>query len=52
MDYEYEYYQLLNRIVKLNEAKGRYHTQLAVAELFEYCGLPAVRPQQNNKGNK
>jgi hypothetical protein len=31
-------------ITKLHKAKGRYHTQLAVCDLFELCGLTAVRP--------
>lgn len=46
------YQEICKAVHRLYTAKGRYHTQLAVAELFECCGLPAVCPQQNNKGNK
>jgi hypothetical protein len=35
---------LRTAITKLHKAKGRYHTQLAVCDLFELCGLTAVRP--------
>jgi hypothetical protein len=35
---------LRSAITKLHKAKGRYHTQLAVCDLFELCGLTAVRP--------
>ena len=33
-------------INKLHKAKGRYHTQLAVCDLFELCGLTAERPKK------
>lgn len=29
---------------KLHKAKGRYHTQLAICDLFDAAGLPNVRP--------
>jgi len=35
---------LRSAITKLHKAKGRYHTQLAVCDLFKLCGLTAVRP--------
>lgn len=28
---------------RLNAAKGRYHTQLAICDLFDLCGLPNER---------
>ena len=34
---------LRQAVAKLHAAKGRYHTQLAAAELFELCGLPAEK---------
>jgi hypothetical protein len=37
---------LRSAIVKLHKAKGRYHTQLAVCDLFELCGLTAERPKK------
>ena len=37
---------LRSAITKLHKAKGRYHTQLAVCDLFELCGLTAERPKK------
>ena len=41
---EAENEELRAAITKLHKAKGRYHTQIAVCDLFELCGLTAVRP--------
>jgi hypothetical protein len=38
--------KLLAAVVKIHAAKGRYHTQIAAAELYELCGLPAERPKK------
>lgn len=34
-------------VQKLHAAKGRYHTQIACADLFELCGLRAERPKKD-----
>lgn len=35
----------LNALVhKVHKAKGRYHTQLAMCDLCDACGLPNIRP--------
>ncbi len=39
-----KYRTLQAAVQKLHKAKGRYHTQIAAAELYELCGLPAERP--------
>ena len=31
-------------VKKVHKAKGRYHTQLAMCDLYDACGLPNVRP--------
>ncbi len=36
--------KLVKAVQVLHAAKGRYHTQIAAAELYELCGLPAERP--------
>ena len=43
---ERELARLRAAITKLHAAKGRYHTQLAVCDLFELCGLTAERPKK------
>jgi hypothetical protein len=43
-NYRAKYRALLQSVQKLHAAKGRYHTQIAAAELYELCGLPAERP--------
>lgn len=35
-----------NAVKKLFHAKGRYHTQLAICDLFELHGLPCERPKK------
>ncbi len=45
-NYKAKYRTLLAAVQKLHAAKGRYHTQIAVCELFELCGLPAERPKK------
>jgi hypothetical protein len=37
---------LRSTITKLHKAKGRYHTQLAVCDLFDLVGLPNERPKK------
>lgn len=34
-------------VQKLHSVKGRYHTQIACADLFELCGLRAERPKKD-----
>lgn len=29
---------------KVHKAKGRYHSQIAICDLYDACGLPNVRP--------
>ena len=36
-------------VKKVHEAKGRYHSQIAMANLYEACGLPFVRPVKGAK---
>jgi hypothetical protein len=31
-------------VKKVHKAKGRYHTQLAMCDLYDVCGLPNFRP--------
>ncbi len=38
--------KLFKAVQVLHAAKGRYHTQIAICELFELCGLPAERPKK------
>lgn len=38
-----------NAVKKLHDAKGRYHTQLAICDLFELHGLPCERPVKKEK---
>lgn len=38
--------QLRAAVHKFHAAKGRYHTQLAVCDLFDLCGLPNERPKK------
>ncbi len=38
--------KLFKAVQVLHAAKGRYHTQIAAAELYELCGLPAERPKK------
>lgn len=49
VNYEFEYYRLKRRIHDLHNAKGRWHTQHAVADLFEAVGLKGERPVNQNK---
>ena len=37
---------LKKAITKLHTAKGRYHTQLAICDLFDLVGLPNERPKK------
>lgn len=39
-------HRLHQAVAKLHAAKGRHHTQIAAAELFELCGLTAERPKK------
>ncbi len=45
-NYKAKYRTLWQAIATLHAAKGRYHTQIAICELFELCGLPAERPKK------
>ncbi len=45
-NYKPKYRELMQAVWSLHKAKGRYHTQIAVCELFELCGLPAERPKK------
>ena len=36
-------------VKKVHEAKGWYHSQIAMANLYEACGLPFVRPLKGAK---
>ena len=38
--------QLRAAVAKFHAAKGRYHTQLAVCDLFDLCNLPNERPKK------
>jgi len=33
-------------LIKLHKAKGRYHTQLAICDLFDLAGLPNERSKK------
>lgn len=37
---------LKDAVKKIHAAKGRYHTQIAAAELYELCGLTFERPKK------
>lgn len=37
---------VIKAVHKFHAAKGRYHTQLAVCDLFDLCGLPNERPKK------
>ncbi len=43
-NYKAKYRELMQAVQKLHAAKGRYHTQIAAAELYELCGLRAEMP--------
>ena len=45
-NYKTVYRTMWLAVHKLHAAKGRYHTQIAAAELYELCGLPAERPKK------
>jgi hypothetical protein len=45
-NYKTVYRTMWLAVQKLHAAKGRYHTQIAMCELFELCGLPAERPKK------
>jgi hypothetical protein len=45
-NYKTVYRTMWLAVQKLHAAKGRYHTQLAAAELYELCGLPAESPKK------
>lgn len=36
-------------VVKVHQARGRYHSQIAMAALYEACGLPNVKPVSGEK---
>lgn len=36
-------------VAKVHTAKGRYHSQIAMAALYEACGLPNVKPTSGEK---
>jgi len=36
-------------VTKLHQAKGRYHTQMALCALFDAFGLPNVKPESRVK---
>jgi len=36
-------------VANVHKAKGRYHSQLAMAVLYEACGLPFVKPVSGEK---
>jgi len=40
---------LADLVKKVHAAKGRYHSQLAMCDLYEACGLPCVRPTKDGK---
>ncbi len=37
-------------IAKTHTAKGRYHSQIAMCDLYDLVGIPSVRPEPG-KGN-
>jgi hypothetical protein len=37
------------KVASVHKAKGRYHNQLAMCDLYEACGLPNVRPISGGK---
>jgi len=39
--------ELCNLVRKVHKAKGRYHTQLAMCDLFDSVGLPSERPEKD-----
>lgn len=43
--------ELEDAIKKTHSAKGRYHSQLAMCELYDLLGLPNTRPE-SGKGNE
>jgi len=40
---------LITLVAKVHGAKGRYHNQIAMAALYEACGLPFVKPVSGEK---
>jgi len=42
---------LKNLVAKTQSAKGRYHSQIAWANLYEACGLPFVKPMKESHGH-
>lgn len=36
-------------VVKVHQARGRYHSQLAMCALYEACGLPNTKPISGEK---
>lgn len=43
--------ELEDAIKKTHAAKGRYHSQLAMCELYDLLGLPNIKPEPG-KGNE
>ena len=39
--------ELRNSVKRLHAAKGRYHTQHAICDLFDLCGLRNERPKND-----
>ncbi len=42
---------LKNLVAKTQSAKGRYHSQIAWANLYEACGLPFAKPMKESHGH-
>lgn len=40
---------LLELVRAVHKAKGRYHSQLAMCDLFDAAGLPNTRPEKSKK---
>ena len=43
--------QLEDAVRVLHSAKGRYHTQLAICDLFDLCGLSNTRPEKSRENH-
>lgn len=44
-----QFEQLKAAVKKVHMAKGRYHSQLAMCDLYDLCGLPNQRPITKEK---
>lgn len=40
---------LKSLVIKVHQARGRYHSQIAMAALYEAVGLPNVKPVSGKK---